>query len=149
MQGLNPASRQSIYFGISYTVTAQWSSEAVKRLDFQRVLAEKQLDFSQTKFSEAGFSLVRREPSELVVNIASLGPGVSNISISSNQPSGGLEIFCREAEAVCRGYRQVWLEQQSRVLKCTATIRHLYSCGGHAFKYLWEERLGQKPEDFK
>lgn len=148
MRGLNRDSRESIFFGVSYVIAAEWSADAIKRLEFQKLLAENQLDFSQTRFGDGGFSLIRADPGSFIVNITSPAPKVTSLSISSER-GAGLEIFCREAEAVCRAYRSVWTGEQVQILKCTATVRQLYSCTEHAFKYLWEERLGQKPEDFK
>ena len=148
MEGFNRESRQSIYFEVSYVIANQWHSETMQRLDFQKSLAQKQLDFPQTNVGTHGLTLVRTEPSALQVKLASLGPRVSNISISSNRPAHSTELFCKEAEAVCDAYRQTWLKQQCQILQCNARIQHLYSCQGHAFKYLWEDRLGQEPQDF-
>jgi hypothetical protein len=148
MQGFNRESRQSIYFGVGYVIASQWSSDTMKRLDFQKSLAQKQLDFPKTAVGTHDFTLVRTEQSPLQVKGASLGPRVSSISISSERPVHTLELFCKEAEAVCDSYRQIWLQEQCQILQCNATIRHLYSCEDHAFKYLWEYRLGQNPQDF-
>lgn len=148
MQGLNRESRQSIYFNIGYIIASGWSSDTVKRLEFQRLLAENQLDFPQTHVGTRDFVLVRNEPSALRVKVASLGPKVSSISVSSEKPAHILELFSKEADVVCDGYRQIWLAQQCQILQCAVNIRHLYSCQDHAFKYLWENRLGQNPQDF-
>jgi len=150
MQALNLNSRQSIYFGISYVIALRWKPNAARRLEFQKKLAEQQLDFSQTRLGSQNFMLIRTEPSPLTINLSSSEPaGGANISISSGSPTYGLEMFCKEAQAVCLAYRQTWLPEQFQILRTTATIRHLYDCREHAFKYLWEERLGQNPEDFK
>lgn len=148
MQALNLASRQSIFFSVSYIIASQWPSDAMKRLDFQRKLAQKQLDFPQTRTGVNDFTLARVEPSALLVKSASLGPNVSSISVSSERPAYSLELFAKEAEAVCDAYRQTFLQQQCQILKCSAAVRHLYSCRDHAFKYLWEDRLSQNPQDF-
>ncbi|MHC4394735.1 MAG: hypothetical protein ACYS1A_03700 [Planctomycetota bacterium] len=148
MDGLNLASRQSIFFSVSYVIAGQWSSDAMKRLDFQRELAQKQLDFPQTRTGVNDFTFVRAEPSALLVKSGSLGPNVSSISISSERPAYSLELFAKEAEVVCDAYRQIFLQQQCQILKCSAVVRHLYSCRDHAFKYLWEDRLSQNPQDF-
>jgi hypothetical protein len=120
----------------------------MERLNFQQSLAERQLDFPQAAAGTHNFTLIRTEPSPLQVKAASLGPRVSNISTSSKRPIHRLELFSKEAEVVCDAYRQTWLKQQCQILQCSARIQHLYSCQGHAFKYLWEERLGQEPQDF-
>jgi len=148
MEDLNCESRQSIYFGVSYVIAKEWSCDAVKRLDFQKVLAEKQLDFPQTGVGPHDFTLVRTEQSALQVKVASLGPRVASISMSSEMPVHSLELFAKEAEAVCDAYRQIWIQDRCQILQSNARIRHLYSCQDHAFKYLWEDRLGQAPQDF-
>ena len=148
MENFNSESRQSIYFGVSYVIASEWSAETMKRLDFQKALAQRQLDFPQTSVGVRDFTLVRTEQSALQVKVASLGPRVSSISINADRPVHSLDLFGKEADAVCDAYRQIWLKQQCQILQSNARIRHLYSCQGHAFKYLWEQRLGQKPQDF-
>jgi hypothetical protein len=148
MEGFNRESRQSIYFEVSYVIANEWPSDIRERLDFQKSLAERQLDFPQASAGTHNFTLTRTEQSPLQVKAASLGPRVSNISISSKRPVHTLDLFSKEAEGVCDAYRQTWLKQQCQILQCSARIQHLYSCQGHAFKYLWEERLGQEPQDF-
>ena len=149
MQGLNLTSRQSISFSVSYIIAVQWSSEAMKKLDFQRELTRRQLEFPQTHTGANDFTLARAVPSALVVKSASLGPNVSSISVTSERPVHSLELFAKEAETVYDAYRQTLLQQQCQILKCTAVVRHLYSCSDHAFKYLWEDRLSQDPKDFQ
>jgi len=148
MQNFNRESRQSIYFDISYIIAREWTADIMKRLQFQKMLAEKQLDFPQTGAGPGDFTLARTEPSPLQVKVASLGPRVSSIFIGSENPAYTLELFAKEAKAVCGAYRQTWLSEPCQILQCSARIRHLYSCQDHAFKYLWENRLGQRPQDF-
>lgn len=82
--------------------------------------------------------------------MASLGPDVSNVLVTSVKPAYNLELFIKEADAVYEAYRQTWIESRlCQIVRCDATIRHLYSCSEHAFKYLWEMRLGQKEDDFR
>jgi hypothetical protein len=149
MEAFNRGSQQSVYFGVGYVIASEWSSETVKRLDFQRALAENQLDFPRTSSGARDFTFVRTEQSPLQVKVSSLGPRVSSLSVSSERPVYSLELFGKEAEAICDAYRQTWLKEQCQILQCNATVRHLYSCKEHAFKYLWEDRLGQDPQDFR
>jgi hypothetical protein len=148
MQNFNRESRQSIYFDIGYIIAREWVADTMKRLEFQKTLAEKQLDFPQTGAGLNDFTLARTEPSPLQVKVASLGPRVSSIFIGSENPACTLELFSKEAKAVCDAYRRTWLSEPCQILQCSARIRHLYSCQDHAFKYLWENRLGQTPQDF-
>jgi hypothetical protein len=148
MEGFNRESRQSIYFEVTYVIANELPSDPMQRLDFQKSLAQMQLDFPQTSGGSHAFALVRTEPSAFQIKMSSLGARVSNLSMSSKRPVHSLELFCKEAEAVCDAYRDTWLKQQTQVLQCNARIQHLYSCRQHAFKYLWEDRLGQDPKDF-
>ncbi|MEE9370109.1 MAG: hypothetical protein V3W45_01445, partial [Sedimentisphaerales bacterium] len=61
MQSFNRESRQSIYFGVGYVVASRWEPDPIKRLDFQKALAEKQLDFPQTRVGTHDFTLIRTE----------------------------------------------------------------------------------------
>ncbi|HDZ69001.1 MAG TPA: hypothetical protein ENH43_01095 [Phycisphaerales bacterium] len=148
MEGLNRESRQSIYYSVSFITASEWLSNTMKRLDFQRLMAENQLDFPQTSAGVRNFTFIRTEQSPLQVKTASLGPRVSSISISSERPVHNLDLFVKEAEVVCNAYHQTCLSIPCQILQCGVNIRHLYSCEDHAFKYLWESRLGQKGEDF-
>lgn len=148
MEAPNPQSRQSIYFNVSYIIANEWPSNPMERLDFQKLLAQNQLDFPQSRAGLRDFMLIRTEPSHLLVKIASLGPRVSNLSISSEKPAHILDFFAREADTVCICFHEIWLNKPTQILQCGVTIRHLYSCDEHAFKYLWEDRLGQDPQDF-
>jgi hypothetical protein len=150
MDAINRETRQSIHFSVGYIVAIEWPFDAIKRLDFQRALAENQLDFPQTAVGPHDFSLVRAEPSPLQVKVASLGPGVSRISVSSEGLAPILDLFTKEAEIICNTYKRIFLHQQDvcQVIQSNAKIRHLYSSPEHAFQYLWEERLGQSPQDF-
>ncbi len=109
MDKFNIESRQSIYFELSFVIAALWSADTMKRLDFQKALAERGLDFPRTSVEPREFKLLRNEPSPLQVKIASVGPRVSSISISSEKPQHTLEMFVKEAEAVCEAYYQLWL----------------------------------------
>jgi hypothetical protein len=148
MSGLNRESRQSIYFGVGYVIATPWVSDKGRQLDFQRSLLEHQLDFSDIRADERSFTLIRKDQSPLQIRLASLGPQVSNIIIKSEGPVHNIDLFSKEADAACDAYRQTWLGQGCHILQCDATIRHLYSCTDHAFKYLWKTRLGQQPHDF-
>jgi len=149
MEGLNCESRQSVYFGVNYITASRWISDKKKLLDFQNALLENRLEFSDTKLGDLNFTLFRKEPSPLLVKVASLGPQVSNVIINAERPVHSLDLFAKEADVICSAYKQTWLDSPCQILRCDATIRHLYSCADHAFKYLWENRLEQKPQDFQ
>lgn len=143
-------SKQSIFFGVHFIVAGNWIPDAKQFLDFQERLLKERLEFSETAVGARRFSLLRREPSGFQVQVASLGPQVSELRISTPvRPVHGLDYFCKEAEAVCHAYVDTWAKTPCQVINRDATIRHLYSCECHAFKYLWENRLGQEESEFK
>jgi hypothetical protein len=149
MQDINRESRTSIYYGITYVLAMPWSGDKAAAVDFQKALLDNELDFSQTNIQPNLFTLLRREHSNLQVRLESLGPQVSSVQISSTKPEYELEMFVKEAKAVCRAYQQTWQQRDCQVINCNAKIQHLYSCRDHAFKYLWETRLAQEPDDFR
>jgi len=148
MESIVRESRMSIHFGINYIIAGSWAIEKKQCVDFEIALLDKQLEFGQTQMLAREFSLRRTDQSPLLVKITRVGPQVSGVSISSEQPQHQLEFFAKEAEAICQAWRQVWAANRVQILECRAGIRHLYSCRDHAFKYLWENRLGQTAEDF-
>jgi hypothetical protein len=119
-------------------------------LAFQNALLNNKIEFSQINTNKSYLELAKKEESHLRVRIASVGPGVSNVLVTSGRPAYHFELFIQEADAIYDAYYKTWIENKPcQIVRCDATIRHLYSCTEHAFKYLWETRLGQNPEDFK
>lgn len=148
MQKVNKDSRTSIQFSIGFLLAAQWTAEKSRCLDFQKSLLEREMDFGQTTFTGNRFTLLRNEPSNLQVIVESPGPQVCGVSVTSVHPQYDLAMFQKEAEAALDAYQAVWPAAQYQVLQCSARMQQLYSCSEHAFKYIWEDRLGQKPQDF-
>ncbi len=148
MQKVNKNSRTSIHFSVSYLLAGQWSPDKPRCLDFQKALLASEMDFSQTTFAGSRFTLIRNEPSNLQIVLESPGPQVMGMTLTSAYPQYDIAIFEREAEAACQAYQKVWPAPQYQVLQCSARIHQLYSCTEHAFQYIWEDRLSQKPEDF-
>jgi len=142
-------SRTSIHFGITFIFASNWTADKKKCVDFEKTLLDRKLEFGQTQIGARDFTLIRTEQSALQVKIASRGPQVSSLSISANNPQHQLDFFAKEADAICQACRQIWLADQVQLLECRAGIRHLYSFQEHAFKYLWETRLGQNPGDLR
>jgi|GEM_PF-313018 len=145
---VNKNTRTSIHFSISYLLAGQWAAEKPKCLDLQKALIPSELEFSQTSFAPNRLTMVRGEPSNLQVILEAPGPQVTGMTITSAYPQYDLAMFQKETEAIWQAYQQVWPAPQYQVLQCSARIHQLYSCSEHAFKYIWEDRLGQKREDF-
>lgn len=148
MQKVNRNSRTSIHFSVGYLLAGQWAAEKPRCLDFQKALLESEMDFGQTTFAGNRFTLIRNEPSNMQVVLEVPGPQVAGVTVTSAHPQYDLAMFQKEADAVMEAYRRIWPMQQYQVLQCSARMHQLYSCTEHAFKYIWEDRLGQKPDDF-
>jgi hypothetical protein len=133
---------------VGYVLAAGVSVEQSKAVDFQRALLDNGLEFSQTNIRGRSFALARLEPSNLQIKLDSPAPQISNIQVIANNPSYDLEMFARDTVAVMESVRQTWPAEQYQVIRSSAKVQHLYSSREHAFKYLWETRLGQSSEDF-
>jgi hypothetical protein len=150
MELMNVDSRQSIFFGVHFLLAANWTADGKRALAFQKALMDEGVEFSESAASPKSLTLNRKEGSPLQIKVGSVGPQVSEIRISTpERPSYTSDPFCQEAEAICRAYTATWPSPAFQLLQCDATVRHLYSCGCHAFKYLWENRLGQDENDLR
>ena len=149
MEAINPETRTSVYFGITYVLAMDWIPEKSKTINFQKALLDNGLDFSQTNTLGNVFTLIRSQPSRLQIKLESPTRQVSSIHIIAQNPSSDLEMFIQETDAVTKAYQQAWPSDQYQILRSVAKIQHLYSSREHAFKYLWEGRLGQSPQDFE
>ena len=150
MSTFNLESRESIFFGIHFIVASNWVADHKRFLDFQGALLTEALEFSEVAVGQRSYTLTRKEPSSLQVKVGSVGPQVSDITvITPARPNHTLELFIKEVEAVCSAYLKVWAANTMQILQSDVTLRHLYSCDCHAFRYLWEERLGQQESDLR
>lgn len=149
MEPINKESKTSIHFSVTYVIASQWTPEKGRALDFQKALLDNGLDFSQSNITATKHTLFRAEQSPLRVVIESNGPQVSSLHVIAQNPNCDLDMFTRDASAVCLAFQQTWPADQYQIVRRAAKVHHLYSCNTHAFSYLWEKRLGQSPEDFK
>ena len=149
MQTVNQQSKTSVYFGVNFVIAAPWAPDKSQMVDFQKALLDNGLDFSQTNMQGNNFILVRQQPSPLQVRLEANGPQVSSIHVFAQNPTCDLDMFIRDAVAVCGAYQQTWTAPQYQLIRRAVKIQHLYSCQDHAFKYIWENRLGQSPDDFR
>jgi len=149
MDALNRESRTSVHFMVNYVLAGGPAPEQSRAVDFQKALLDNGLEFSQTNVRPRSFLLLRQEPSNLQVKLDCPAPQVSSIQVIANNPAYDVGMFARDALAVSDAYRQTWPAAQYQIIRAMAKISHLYSSREHAFKYLWETRLGQSAEDFK
>lgn len=149
MKAINPETRTSVHFSINYVIAMGWAPDKAKTVDFQKALLDNGLDFAQTNVRTNMFTLFRSQPSNLTVKIETPAQHVSSIQIIAQNPSYDPEMFLQEASAAMAAYQKTWPVEQYQIIRAMAKIHHLYSSQGHAFKYLWEDRLDQSPEDFR
>jgi hypothetical protein len=149
MEPINQQSKTTVHFSLQYLLAVAWMPERVQTVEFEKGLLNNGLDFSQTQSREKSFTLTRTQPSHLQVTLESPGPQVVSLLVQAPNPQYECELFGRDTEAVTRAFLQTWPSEHYQVLTVSAKIQHLYSSQAHAFQYLWEERLGQSPEDFQ
>lgn len=149
MELIHRHSKTTSHFSLQYLLAGAWQPERFKAVEFEKALLENDLAFSQTNLYEKSFILKRNQPSQLQIKLESAGPQVMSIQIVSLNPQYDLGMFCRDCEAVITAYAQTWPANQYQILNRNGKIHHLYSSDTHAFKYLWEQRLGQQGQDFQ
>lgn len=147
MASINPETRTSVYFGITFVLARGWSADKGKTVDFQKNLLDNGLDFSQTNILGNSFLLSRTDPCNFTVKVESPTKQMSSVQIGTQNPQGDLEVFIQEVGAVVDAYQKSWPGQQYQLIRSVAKVQHLYSSTEHAFKYIWEERLGQSASD--
>lgn len=149
MDSINRQSKTTIFFSVQYLLAAQWMPERARTVEFEKALLENGLDFAQTQSLPNAFMLVRTQSSPLQVKLESPGPQVVSLLVSASNPTYDREMFSRDAEAVTQAFLRTWPSDHYQTLNVVSKIHHLYSAQSHAFQYLWEQRLGQSPEDFR
>lgn len=143
-----PKSGRIIHLGINYMLAPPPGLTKERFLDFQKELNNKGLSFTVARREESTFIFEKENESpNLQVRIGLPAPPIGQLLIIDSHPRSGVKFFIEQSEAVCSSFSQCW-EKKFQVIRSDVTIRHLYqSKGQHAFKYLWETRLGQKEKD--
>jgi hypothetical protein len=149
METINRQSKTTVHLSVQYLLAGTWMPERARTVEFEKALLENGLDFGQTQSRENTFTLIRTQPSHLQIKLESPGPQVVSLLILAANPQYERELFGRDAEAVTQAFLRTWPADHYQILTVNTKIHHLYSAQTHAFQYLWEERLGQSPEDFR
>lgn len=149
MEAINRQSKTTVHMSIQYLLAGAWTPERARTVEFEKALLENGLDFSQTQTRDNAFTLIRTPPSSLQVKLESPGQQVISLHILAANSQYEREIFGRDAEAVTQAFLRTWPSDHYQILNANSKIHHLYSAQTHAFQYLWEERLGQSPQDFR
>lgn len=148
MDAINRQSKTTSLMHLQYLLAGHWLPERIKTVEFEKALLDNGIDFAQTNQYEKGFALSRMQPSPLQIKLESPGPQVMMLQCFAQNPQYDLDLFCRDCHAVVSAFARTWPAEHYQVLTCTAKLHHLYSSQMHAFQYLWENRLGQRPQDF-
>lgn len=148
METIQRHSKTTSHFSLQYLLAGTWMPERIKTIEFEKALLDNGLDFAETHLHDKGFILTRSQPSPLQIKLETPGQQVMTITVLSQAPQYDLEMFCRDTEAVTEAFEKTWPSEHYQLLTATGKIHHLYSASVHAFKYLWEDRLGQLPQDF-
>ncbi len=140
--------KKELHYGVGCIVAPMTLGDSAKCRDFEDVLAKAGLEFDKKETLPNGFVFVRtKNDKNLQLRIVVPGPRVAQIILVAPNPGVAFGAFGREAGSACKAMAEVWPSVKT-VVQREVTIRHLYDAEGeHAFKFLWEKRLGQKRED--
>ncbi len=137
-------SEQVLYVGVNYSLFPLPELNITNRMEFQRRLEEEAgIELTDVTFDRQNLVLTRKSPMPLEIRISPLSPQIGQLSIIVMQMDNrSVEYVGREASDVAGVFTSVW---PNRTLKSVeASLRCLYdSNADHAFRELWEERLGQ------
>ena len=140
-----PDSRQTIHIGINYVLAPAPLLDKERHLAFQQVLTSRGIDYSTTTFDNNVSRIIREVPTQFQIKVAPiLGSPVGQLLILAPGAWPGLSAVIKEIEAVIDAFSQTWPMEHRQILSVDAAIRDLYETSAeHAFKELWEGRLGQ------
>jgi hypothetical protein len=146
---VRPETKRAFHFGVNFLFAPPPNFTPGHQLAFQQRLAEDaHIVFDQTQQSGGKLVLVRAKK-PLQVTVGPAGPQVAQLLVVAPEPDRLLSEFKDEARAVVEAYWEVW-PGPAQIVRRDCTIRYLFvSEEEHAFKYLWEKRLGQSEEDLE
>lgn len=144
--------KQPYHFGVGFIFAPAVVVTSELFLNFQKALAnlDPELAFPTVNrdIKSGAFQLVRTGSAPLQVQLQFPGPPIAQLVIAANEPKRSKEIFVREADCVVGAFAQTF-GAPAQVIGRQCTVRNLYSVRqGHAFKYLWEQRLGRSESEF-
>lgn len=141
---------KNLHFGINFLLAPAIPIDTSHALELQKYLSNNQIDFERTGKTDKSLKFVSVKPEPLEVTISEPGPQVAQLLVVAPNPTQPLESFIQQAETVCQGFSQVWEIDQQQIVGRDACVRHLYQPNSvHAFQFLWEHRLHQRPEGLR
>jgi len=143
-----PESRQIIHMGINFIVSSMPVLNDQSKLGFQESLHAYGIDFAQVKYGDSEILVRREAPTRLDIKVAAGGgASLGQLLILAPHPGRDLVLFAKEAEATVKAFESTWPAEKRQLISCDATFRDLFeTTSEHAFKELWEERLGQSSD---
>ncbi|MFQ5611267.1 MAG: hypothetical protein ACE5H9_03950 [Anaerolineae bacterium] len=135
-----------LHIGINYVITPPPEINKGKLLSFQQAMIDTGIDFDNVENGSREIVLLKKTPSLQIRVIAAPDAPVGQLLVVAPHPHRTPEDFGREAEAIVRAFHNTWRTPR-QILSCDSTIRYLYEASEeHAFKELWETRLGQSQD---
>ncbi len=132
-----------LHIGINYVISPPPEIDKRKLLDFQSMLLDVGIDFSGGEDREREICVLRKVPPLEIRVVTIAGAPVGQLLVIAPRPNRSPDEFGKEVEAIIAAFQKTWVGPK-QILSCDTTIRYLYeSSGEHAFKELWETRLGQ------
>ncbi|MCL4488820.1 MAG: hypothetical protein M1570_11915 [Chloroflexi bacterium] len=145
---MNTETRQTIHFGINFVFSPIPSMDRQSNLRFQQALLAAGLDFSQNQIHERELMVLREGSPRLEAKVALLPSApLAQLLIVSPDSRTDLNLFVKDVQAVLDAFNATWQAPNRQLVSSDVTLRDLYEATGeHAFKELWETRLGQAPD---
>ncbi len=135
-----------LHMGINYFVFPTPNIDKKISLTFQQALLDGGIDIDNVRYADTEITLTRETTPLQIKIIASGPPIVGQLLMLAPNPERNLDMFGKESEAIVRAFNNTW-PKVKQIITRDCTIRYLYeTTHTHAFKELWEERLGQPEE---
>ena len=134
--------RQTIHCGLNFVVAPLVVDRALFR-SFQAELQDLPVDF-QT-YDHGNNRATRPAPFPLEVRLASIGGPISQILLIATEHLQSFDLIEQEFTEVVKAFERAASVSNLQLVAADATIRDLFDTGTqHAFRELWEIRLGQR-----
>ena len=139
--------RQTVHMGVGCVFAPQPVISPTYALNFQRELSNHGLVFTQTQLPPGTIALFR-DQKPLEVRVQHVGPGFASLTAIAPQPWATLDEFLDDARTAFSSYSATWPGEPLQLVQRECTIRQLYDVADeHAFKFLWERRLGKSADE--
>ncbi len=143
-------SRHPIHMGVNFVITPPPIINPEYYLRFQEALMSCSVDFtnvgSQERREDNRIEVIRETPTplQILVIASNVQPTGQLLILATPEPKRPLEYFIQEAEQIVEAFETTWPVPQRQIIKKDVALRDLYEASSdHAFRELWEIRLGQ------